>query len=171
MKSTQKHLILKIVLIILGVFLVLGIVGIVLARQSLQNFNDVDKPQLIQVVDQFIKDINENKPSDAYQLIDGKDLTLDAFVKALPEIQVVSYGYLRQDSTFKNVKIISFAGGKKQVTYSTTIYFSDNTQGEITIAATKIDEKWFINLFYPVASARHIQNAPTKSSNSSLNIK
>ena len=162
MEPTKKRSTFKIVLTTLGVIFALGILiigGLIfLARNSLRGFDANEKQRLISHVDQFIKDINQNKASEAYQLTDKKDTSLEEFSKSISSIQTVLYGYTEQDSKFQNVKITSFVSGNMNVIYKTKIYFSDKTEGTLNIGATKENGKWTITNFGAVAPPEHIKN-------------
>jgi hypothetical protein len=159
MESIKKYSTLKIVLVTLGgvAIVIIIVVGVSLYSDfsSLNSFNANDKPVIMAQVDQLISDINQGNVDNAYKLIDPKYFSLAELQKDIPMFQKLFQGYIREDSNFQSENITSSIDGNK-VTYQTTIYFSDNTQGTLAIVANQENGKWEIGGLNVMDPSTHI---------------
>ena len=159
MELQKKHSTLKVVFITLGILAVLAILlGGALFYwfyRTTNSFNMNDKPVIMASVDQFIADINQGKFNDAAALADQKYISIDGINSSLADIQPVFKGYEKQDANFSYENIKQFADGK-QVTYTTTVYFSDSTKGSVDVVAAQEGGVWKLQGVHVNASPSHI---------------
>ena len=159
MESTNKRSTLKVVLVTLGVVVglvvIIGGLFIYWAYQTTKSFSVNDRPLIIADVDNFISDVNQGKLNDAAALADPQNLSLSVINGNLSQIQSVFRGYEKQDSNFSSYNIQQFASGK-QVTYQTIAYFSDNTQGTLSVVAAQENGVWKLEGIHINASPSHI---------------
>ena len=157
--ETKKRSTLKIVLVTLGVVALFVLIAIgtfaFWGYKTTQSFNENDKATVIANVDNFILYFNQGKMSEALALVDSRYITLDSINASLTQLQTIFGGYVRQDSNFISYKLDMYSDGE-YVSYQTKAYFSDNTEGLLSVTANKNNGDWKLVTINIRSSVSHI---------------
>lgn len=157
--ETKKRSTLKIILITIGVLVLIVLIAIgsfaFWAYKTTQSFNANDKSIVINNVDSFISYFNQGKMKEALELANPKYISLDAINSNLTQLQTIFNGYVKQDSNFTSYRINKYSDSEV-VTYQTKAYFSDNTEGTLSVIAVKQNNEWKLESVNIKSSLSHL---------------